>query len=370
MDGVELLQFGVYRGIGLRDWYHILNCGYRFPCVGASDYPACRFLGDCRTYVRLEDSSPASNAGTETSDREGTTSGAAADFSRWLRGATDGHSFVTTGPLLLLDVGRARPGETIRHDRPEPATLRVRARVRCEVTPVRQLDLITNGEVLHSVELTHLAPENGWYVVEKEITLTESRWIAARAWSVTPGGQPDPESHTNPVYFYAQNRRPWRRDSVDAWVNRIDGQIERHAKRTFEKKAGVLDYFQRARDLLMTIRQRGGLAADEDPAVLAEASADASLAEDLARPHASEDQLREFLKPVPQKSPQEALATFEGVQGFQMQLVAAEPLVTSPIAVAFDEDGQLYVCEMRDYPYKPAEGRKPIGRVTLLRDTN
>lgn len=51
VNGVELLQFGVYRGIGLEDWYRILNIGYRFPCIGASDYPACRFLGDCRTYV-------------------------------------------------------------------------------------------------------------------------------------------------------------------------------------------------------------------------------------------------------------------------------------------------------------------------------
>ena len=51
VDAVELLQFGVYRGIELADWYHILNIGYRFPCVGASDYPACRKLGDCQTYV-------------------------------------------------------------------------------------------------------------------------------------------------------------------------------------------------------------------------------------------------------------------------------------------------------------------------------
>ena len=56
VDAVELLQFGVYRGIELADWYHILNIGYRFPCVGASDYPACRKLGDCQTYVNPKQS--------------------------------------------------------------------------------------------------------------------------------------------------------------------------------------------------------------------------------------------------------------------------------------------------------------------------
>src|SRR4029079_13615801 len=83
VDAVELLQFGVYRGIELADWYHILNIGYRFPCVGASDYPACRKLGDCQTYVSL---------GNQPS------------FAGWLKGAADGRSFVTTGPLLLLEV--------------------------------------------------------------------------------------------------------------------------------------------------------------------------------------------------------------------------------------------------------------------------
>ena len=51
-----------------------------------------------------------------------------------------------------------------------------------------------------------------------------------------------------------------------------------------------------------------------------------------------------------------------------MELVAAEPLVQSPVAAAFDADGNLYVAEMRDYPYKPKPGGKPLGTVRLLRD--
>ena len=90
VDAVELLQFGVYRGIELDDWYRILNIGFRFPCVGASDYPACRKLGDCLTYVRIDRQRP--------------------DFAGWLRGAAEGRSFVTTGPLLLLDVDGRAPG--------------------------------------------------------------------------------------------------------------------------------------------------------------------------------------------------------------------------------------------------------------------
>ena len=40
-----------------------------------------------------------------------------------------------------------------------------------------------------------------------------------------------------------------------------------------------------------------------------------------------------------------------------IELVAAEPEVTSPVAIAWDEDGRLYVAEMIDYPVAPAAGR-------------
>ena len=33
LSGVEFLQFGIYREIGLTDWYHMLNTGYRFPAL-------------------------------------------------------------------------------------------------------------------------------------------------------------------------------------------------------------------------------------------------------------------------------------------------------------------------------------------------
>ena len=65
------------------------------------------------------------------------------------------------------------------------------------------------------------------------------------------------------------------------------------------------------------------------------------------------------------------------MDGFRLDLLAAEPLVTSPVAAAYDEDGRLYVVEMTDYPHvesandKPfAEnlGDPPIGRVRLLID--
>ena len=62
--------------------------------------------------------------------------------------------------------------------------------------------------------------------------------------------------------------------------------------------------------------------------------------------------------PTGPRSPGAELAAFELADpALEIELVAAEPEVTSPVAIAWDEDGRLYVAEMIDYPVAPAAGR-------------
>lgn len=64
--------------------------------------------------------------------------------------------------------------------------------------------------------------------------------------------------------------------------------------------------------------------------------------------------------------------------GFRAELVAAEPMVTDPIAMQYDENGSAYVIEMNDYPYSDkshdrawqTQTSEPIGRVRFLEDTD
>jgi len=65
--------------------------------------------------------------------------------------------------------------------------------------------------------------------------------------------------------------------------------------------------------------------------------------------------------------PAEALASFRLRPGFRIEQVAAEPLVRDPVAMAFDEDGRLFVVEMRGYS-EWYEDR--LGSVRLLEDTD
>jgi putative membrane-bound dehydrogenase-like protein len=82
---------------------------------------------------------------------------------------------------------------------------------------------------------------------------------------------------------------------------------------------------------------------------------------------------------TPPVEPKSAAKTFHVLDGFEMKLIAAEPLVTDPVAITYDADGRAYVCEMNDYPYTDKAAHKPsqenptdahIGKVRLLTDTD
>ena len=353
VDGVELLQFGVYRGIGLVDWYHMLNSGFRIPASGACDYPACRKLGDCKTYVYA--------AGDE---------GLAVDeppsMKAWLEGMKNGQSFFTSGPLILLDVDGKKPGTQIHVDG-DSTDVHATVRVRSDVAPVTDIQLIANGKIVEHFKVPATEGIHSWIEFSVPIRLKQSAWIAARAFSLSEHGTPDAESHTNPVYVYLDRKAPYSRKSLDTFVKAIDRQIAVHKKRDFEQRAKIIAYFERSRDILMTIRAAGGAPAKGHPSKTV--VSDPAI-EDPGRRDHTEEELKAFLKPMPAKPIEEVMRSFETLPGFKMQLVAKEPLVHDPIAAAFDENGNLYVCEMRDYPYKPREGKLPIGTLRLLKDVD
>jgi putative membrane-bound dehydrogenase-like protein len=66
------------------------------------------------------------------------------------------------------------------------------------------------------------------------------------------------------------------------------------------------------------------------------------------------------------KSPQESLDCIKPRPGFTVELMAAEPLVQSPIAFAWGPDGKFWVVEMGDYPLGIDGKGKFGGRVKYL----
>lgn len=61
----------------------------------------------------------------------------------------------------------------------------------------------------------------------------------------------------------------------------------------------------------------------------------------------------------------DALATYKVADGFKIELIASEPLISDPVDMEIDEYGKMYVVEMHGYPLD----KSGSGKIILLKDT-
>ncbi|MEZ6048254.1 MAG: CehA/McbA family metallohydrolase [Planctomycetaceae bacterium] len=228
-DGVELLQFALYRGIGLEGWYHILNAGYRFPAIGASDYPFCRALGDCRTYAWIDDPAPS--------------------IESWNEAVSAGRTFFTTGPVVEFTVNRKRPGDVIQLESGAEPKVHVSISGLSLVSPLEELQLIHQGEVVARKELIG-TERTSFFTWDLDLPIKQSSWIAFRGWGKSVSGRENNEVHTNPVYVVLDGKPYASPESVSWLISKVSEQYEKQAAREFPQKKQVLDYFAKSRMLL------------------------------------------------------------------------------------------------------------------------
>ncbi|GAA4418388.1 hypothetical protein GCM10023187_51790 [Nibrella viscosa] len=73
-----------------------------------------------------------------------------------------------------------------------------------------------------------------------------------------------------------------------------------------------------------------------------------------------------------QLTPEQSLKAFRVPKGYHMELVASEPMVREPVAIAWDGNARMYVAEMDTYMQDAdATGEhEPVSRIVRLEDTN
>jgi hypothetical protein len=145
VDFAEIAQMG-YIGVNL--WYEFLNLGFRLTAMAGNDVPWGGTIGQTRVYA---------------------WTGADFDARRWFDAVRQGHTFVTTGPMLEFTVNGLPPGSLIRLRKGEAIT--VRARAWGHPQPVR-LDLVSFGRTLKTVA--------GPLEIRQTLRPDESLWITAR----------------------------------------------------------------------------------------------------------------------------------------------------------------------------------------------
>jgi hypothetical protein len=188
-----------------REWYRLLNCGYRTPAVGGTDKMSARTpIGGARTYAFI-------------GDRE-------LSFASWAEAVRAGRTFVTTGPLIFLTVDGHGLGEEVSLP-PGGGELEIEARVLSTV-PVTALELVVNGSVVAS-EVS--AGGTARLEISTRLPIRRSSWIAARCLTPTRRPYSVPvyvAAHTSPVYLTVGNDRPFDDTTGEYLLTLMQGGLE------------------------------------------------------------------------------------------------------------------------------------------------
>lgn len=164
-----------------RLWFDLLNRGYRIAATASSgavlDGDANTLPGQFRTYVRLDgDATPG----------------------RLAQALSQGHSFVSSGPVLLFSVFAAGPGSDLPVGRKRRATLQAWAGGDDHLT---RIELIRNGEVMDTWPLDD-HPRTHKLAVTLEDTV--GCWYVAKCY----GADQTQVALTNPIYFREGDYQP------------------------------------------------------------------------------------------------------------------------------------------------------------------
>lgn len=84
----------------------------------------------------------------------------------------------------------------------------------------------------------------------------------------------------------------------------------------------------------------------------------------------SEERRKEIMEKSPVLTPEESIKAMMLEDGFSIQTVAAEPMISTPVVLQFDDKGRLWVIEMQGYmPDTVGTGEdKPDGKIVILED--
>ena len=190
-------------------YYKLLNAGFRIPATGGTDQFSDVFrdppAGSDRTYALVEGEF---------------------NFAAWLDAIRRGRTFMSTGPLLFLNVNGRQPGDELALAASAPANLRVRAEA-MSITPMDSVQIIVNGRIAHTTRATDRLS----VTIDTEVPVPQGGWVAARVLGPHSNyiGDDYAFAQTSPVYIVRGGRRfvdaqdvQFLTETVDAIWTRVE----------------------------------------------------------------------------------------------------------------------------------------------------
>ena len=240
LDYIEVVGFSDHKSTAAV-WYRLLNLGFHLPTGSGTDdmanFASLRGpVGMNRVYVQVADGPLKMDA--------------------FLEGLRQGRTFATNGPLLRFSVGGQPIGGQVKltqaGDVPFTAAM-------ASIAPVDHLEVVCNGQVAHSVELSgdrRSAKEAGTLHLEK------SGWCVLRAWAEHaeyPVLDIYPYATTSPVYVSVAGQPAHSPEDAAyflAWLGRLEEDTEHYPDwNSEEEKAHVMQQVEAARKVFEKLRQ-------------------------------------------------------------------------------------------------------------------
>lgn len=219
---------------GFKTYYAFLNCGFRMrPTGGTASGVHPVPVGFGRVYVHV--------------DGEFT-------YEKWLQGLNHGRSFVTTGPMLTLQMNGQPTGAVFTG---EPArTVLVKGAAESRL-PLDRIEVIVNGDIVRTIKPGNTQTKSGGYtsLIEANIPLEHSAWVAVRCFEKQPDGR-QRFAHTAPSHFEIDGPVTPRQREVQYFLDRMDQEIARN--RGVLTDADLAEYEQ-ARKIYAGFQKQGRL---------------------------------------------------------------------------------------------------------------
>lgn len=191
---------------GFKTYYAFLNCGFCMRPTGGTAHgvhPVPAGFG--RVYVHV--------------DGEFT-------YDKWISGLDAGNSFVTTGPMLLVEFNGQPAGTVFRDEQAKKLRLTGSTESRL---PLDRIELVANGEIVATLPAPNEQTKSGAYSnpIDASMELKSSSWVIVRCFEKQPDGRLR-FAHSAPVHCEIDGPVRPRRHEVTYFIDRMEKEIARN----------------------------------------------------------------------------------------------------------------------------------------------
>ena len=234
MDSGGFTEWG-WIDFGMQTYYALLNFGLKMrPSAGTASGVHPVPLGFGRVYVQLEDGF---------------------SYEKWMKGLDAGRSFVTTGPMVFVEIAGQAPGSTIRREAARYSRCRIAGTV-LSSQPIKPIEVVANGRIATRVPAENEKTTSGACrsPFEAELPIEGTSWIAVRVFEDRPDGRVR-FAHSSPVHIEVPSMPLYpREEEVDYFVGRMREELERNAdvldQPSLEEYRRALEFYESKRELL------------------------------------------------------------------------------------------------------------------------